>query len=130
MNNSKNGKMYIGILVNLVTSLIGVIVWYFNQDSIKMASSDKNVATMLYAAIVVPAVLFYALWYMKGVKALASATDKIPSFVPYLALSAIVVVALTVVATLVLFDKAVMYAAIAAAVSVVGSLISYLVFQP
>ena len=128
--NSKNTKMYIGILVNLVTSLIGAIVWLISQDSVKMAKNDKSTATIFFAVIVIPAVLFYTVWYLKGVKALASATDKIPSFVPYLVLSVVVVVALTVGAGFVLFDKALMYAAIAAVASIVGSVVSYMAFQP
>ncbi len=128
--NSKNTKMYIGILVNLVTSLIGAIVWLISQDSVKMAKSDKSTATICFAVIVIPAVLFYTLWYLKGVKALASATDKIPSFVPYLVLSAVISVALTVGIGFALFDKALIYAGIAAVASVIGSLVSYLALHP
>lgn len=130
MSNSKNGKMYIGIIVTLLTSLIGGIVWIFAQDSVKMSKDSKSMATAFFFSVIAPAVIFYVIWYIKGVKALASATDKIPSFVPFLAISAVIVIALTVGTSIALYDKAIIYAAITAGASIIGSVISYFALQP
>ncbi len=133
MNNSKNGKMYIGILVNLVLSLVGAISWLiFGFDNTSVTPKENNMVSVFFALILLPAVIFYVIWYLKGVKALASATNKIPSFVPFMVLSIVAVIGLTVGAFLASdFDSGMpLFLALAAVPSIIGSVVSYIAFQP
>lgn len=122
--------LIIGSIINVVFGLITPIVWIFMQDSVAMKPDLKGSATAVFAAAFVPALIFYILWYLKCVKANETVGMKRPSFVIFFGIGLVISAALVLGLGLTLFMKAALYAVIALAAVLVGSLVSYLVGKP
>lgn len=126
----KYRNLFLGIIISIVFGIAGAVIWIFGESGVRMNGSMKDLAMVFFAVEGIPAVVFYIIWYLKTVKKLASARGGRVNMVPFFALGVIASFVLTVVMSIVMFQKAVVFAIITFALAVIGSLISYLVCQP
>ena len=115
----KYRNLFLGIIISIVFGIAGAVIWIFGESGVRMNGSMKDLAMVFFAVEGIPAVVFYIIWYQKTVKKLASARGGRVNMVPFF-----------VVMSIVMFQKAVVFAIITFALAVIGSLISYLVCQP
>lgn len=122
----KYRKLFLGIIISIVFGIAGAVIWIFGESGVRMNGSMKDLAMVFFAVEGIPAVVFYIIWYLKDAKKRLSAAGGRASIVPFFALGVIVSFVLTVVMSIILFQKAVVFAIITFALAVIGSLISYL----
>ena len=121
----KYRKLFLGIIISIVFGIAGAVIWIFGESGVRMNGSMKDLAMVFFAVEGIPAVVFYIIWYLKDAKKRLSAAGR-ASIVPFFALGVIVSFVLTVVMSIILFQKAIVFAIITFALAVIGSLISYL----
>jgi|GEM_PF-581724 len=123
----KYRKLFLGIIISIVFGIAGAVIWIFGESGVRMNGSMKDLAMVFFAVEGIPAVVFYIIWYLKDAKKrLSAAGGGRASIVPFFALGVIVSFVLTVVMSIILFQKAIVFAIITFALAVIGSLISYL----
>ena len=115
----KYRKLFLGIIISIVFGIAGAVIWIFGESGVRMNGSMKDLAMVFFAVEGIPAVVFYIIWYLKDAKKRLSAAGG-------RALGVIVSFVLTVVMSIILFQKAIVFAIITFALAVIGSLISYL----
>ena len=126
----KNVKLFISMVISVVTGVAGSVIWALNQDSIRMAKDMKENLVAVLAAAVLPSVLFFVLWYFKCVKANAMVGVNRPKMWASFLCGATLVCIIDILIPALFFAKALLYGAIAAGIAIVGSLVSYLVGEP
>lgn len=128
---SKYSKMLIGLLIIIGTWLVGFLVWMFFGTSVRMNNSIRDFATIFNGVAVLPSIIMYIIWYLRYVK-LQSLVGKIPpKSGMYIVFSAILTIAVLFAPMIVLgYIKAVAFVAGIAALTIIGSFLSYKVGEP
>lgn len=128
---AKHIKLFIGAVINIFTGVIGYLLWtLYAQDTVKMARDLKETAGVVFLVSFIPALIFFVIWYFGCVKANATVGKPRPSRWPYFFVGVITTFAIPLVCSIAFFDKAIIWAAAAAVIATIGSLISYLIGEP
>lgn len=127
---AKHIKLFIGAVIHIITGVAGFVIWQFAQDSVKMARDLKETAGTVFLVSFIPALIFFVIWYFGCVKANAQVGKNRPSKWPYFLVGVITTWAIPVVCSIAFFDKAIIWAIMAAAVATIGSLVAYLIGEP
>lgn len=123
----KKSKLAIGIALHLISGIIGALIWAFAKDSVKMAKDSKESFIAVLVLACVPAVIIFALWFFRCVKALATIGGKCPSmWAPFLFGAAFACVIAVLISAL-FFQKAIVYGIITAVVTLIASFASYFI---
>lgn len=127
----KYRKLFLGIIISIVFGIAGAVIWIFGESGVRMNGSLKDLAMVFFAVEGIPAVVFYIIWYLKNIHRIAvDPTGRRIKMFPFFVLGVIASFVLTVVMSIILFQKAVVFGIITFALATIGSLISYFVGTP
>ena len=127
---SKNVKLFLGVVINIITGIAGLIIWFFSQDSVKMKLELKDYASITFAVAFIPALILFLVWFFKCVKANKQIGGVRPAIWVYFLAGLAATWLIPVICSVVFFPKAILYGVIAAAIASVGSFIAYKVSEP
>lgn len=127
---SKNVKLSLGVIINVITGVAGYIIWLFSQDSVKMARDLKDLAGVIFAIAFIPALIFFIVWFFKCVKANKQIGVNRPAIWVYFLAGLATTWLIPVICAVAFFPKALVYGIIAAAIASVGSFVAYKVSEP
>lgn len=127
---TKHIKLFIGAVINLVAGIAGFVIWQFTQDSVRMARDLKELAGTIFIVSCIPTLLFFVIWFFGCVKANSQIGVNRPSKWLYFIIGVAVTLAILLICSLMFFPKAILWAVITAAITIAGSLASYLTCEP
>lgn len=127
---SKNVKLSLGVLINVITGIAGFIIWHFSQDSVRMARDLKDLAGLIFAISFIPALVFFCLWFFKCIKANKQIGVPRPAIWGYFLPGLATIWIIPVVCSVIFFPKAIAYGIATAAIASIGSFLAYKVSEP
>ena len=126
---SQNTKLLLGTFINIISGIAGFIIWILFQDSVRLKSSARDIASTVMIMAIIPVVIAFVLWFTRGKKNKAMVGKAAPSMLPYFLGGAIATLVIPVVGIF-LFSKAIAFAIATSVIAIIGSLVSYLTCKP